>query len=92
MAFEHRPGSFSLFKNDQKGNEKAPNYKGNGMDMDGNMVSVSAWLKEGSSGKFLSCKMEPMRPKQDDAPKPAARPQKPTPDDPFADMDDSPPF
>jgi len=30
--------------------------------------------------------------RQDDAPKPAARPQKPTPDDPFADMDNSIPF
>ena len=30
--------------------------------------------------------------RQEEAPKPAARPQKPTPDDPFADMDNSIPF
>jgi hypothetical protein len=92
MAYEHRPGSFSLFKNDKKGNEKAPDYTGTGMDMDGQMIRVAAWLKEGQRGKFMSCKIEPARDQQEAPPpvaksKPAARQ-----DDPFGDMPDDLPF
>ena len=32
MAYEHKPGSFSLFKNDKGDNEKRPDYTGEGMD------------------------------------------------------------
>jgi hypothetical protein len=92
MAYEHRPGSFSLFKNDKKGNEKAPDYSGTGMDMDGQMIRVAAWLKDGQRGKFMSCKIEPAR-EQQDAPPPVAKP-KPAArqDDPFGTMDDDLPF
>lgn len=55
MAYEHKPGTFSLFKNDKKGNEKAPDYRGDGKDFDGNAVEVAAWLKDGAKGKFMSC-------------------------------------
>lgn len=54
MAFEHKPGSFSLFKNEKK-SDKAPDYRGDGMDLDGNVIEVAAWLKEGKNGKFMSC-------------------------------------
>jgi len=92
MAYEHRPGSFSLFKNDKKGNEKAPDYTGTGMDMDGQMIRVAAWLRDGQRGKFLSCKLEPAR-EQQDTPQPVAKP-KPAArqDDPFGDMPDDLPF
>jgi hypothetical protein len=89
MAYEHRPGSFSLFKNDKKGNDKAPDYSGIGMDMDGQMIRVAAWLKEGASGKFMSCKIEPQQ-KKEDAPKPATKPAAQTTG--FDDMDDDIPF
>jgi len=59
MAFEHKPGSFSLFKNDQKGNEKAPNYRGEGKDHEGNAIEVSAWIRDGAKGKFMSCQFKP---------------------------------
>jgi len=55
MAYEHKPGSFALFKNDKEGNEKRPDYTGDGMSLDGKPIKVSAWLKEGKSGKFMSC-------------------------------------
>ena len=58
MAYEPKPGSFSLFKNDKEGNEMRPDYTGNGLDLEGNPVRVSAWIKEGAKGKFMSCKME----------------------------------
>ena len=53
--YEARPGTFSLFKNQEKKTDKHPDYKGDGKDLDGNEIWVSAWLKEGKSGKFMSC-------------------------------------
>ncbi len=31
MAYEQKPGDFTLFKNDKEGNEKRPDYTGNGL-------------------------------------------------------------
>jgi len=89
MAFEHRPGSFSLFKNTNKTSDKAPDYSGIGMDIDGQMIRVAAWLKDGASGKFMSCKIEPQQ-KKEEAPKPVAKPAAQTTG--FDDMDDDIPF
>jgi hypothetical protein len=58
MAYEHKPGTFSLFKNDKGDNEKRPDYTGEGVDIDGKPIKVSAWLKEGQRGKFMSCKIQ----------------------------------
>ena len=58
MAYEAQPGSFSLFKNDKGDNEKRPDYTGTGKDLDGQDIRVSAWLKEGAKGKFMSCRFE----------------------------------
>ncbi len=58
MAYEHKPGSFSLFKNDRKEKDSHPDYKGDGMDLEGNPVWVSAWLKDGAKGKFMSCQIK----------------------------------
>lgn len=61
MAYEHKPGTFSLFKNDKKGNDKAPDYRGEGKDTEGNPIEVAAWLQDGSKGKFMSCTFKPKR-------------------------------
>lgn len=58
MAYEPKPGQFSLFKNDKEGNEARPDYRGDGMDLAGNAIKVSAWLKKGQKGTFMSCKFE----------------------------------
>ncbi len=71
MSYEHKPGTFSLFKNDKEGNDKRPDYKGDGADLDGNPIKVSAWLRDGKKGKYLSCKIEA---KEDRAPNPASKP------------------
>ena len=60
MAYEQKPGDFTLFKNDKEGNEKRPDYTGNGLALDGSKIKVSAWLKQGKSGKFMSCRFQPM--------------------------------
>jgi hypothetical protein len=59
MAFEHKPGTFSLFKNAKDGNEKRPDYRGEGKDMQGNDIEVAAWLKDGPKGKYMSCTFKP---------------------------------
>ncbi len=66
--YTHKPGTFSLFKNDKGDNDKRPDYRGEGKDMAGNDIEVAAWIKEGGKGKFMSCtfkakgeKQEPQR-------------------------------
>jgi hypothetical protein len=58
MAWEHREGSGSLFKNDQKGNEKAPGYRGEIL-LGGVLYELAGWLKEGKNGKFFSISGKP---------------------------------
>lgn len=59
MAYTPKAGQFALFKNDKGGNESRPDYVGDGADLQGNPIKVSAWLKEGKAGKFMSCSMQP---------------------------------
>ncbi len=67
MAYEMRPGQGNLFKNDQKGNEKAPGYRGEILTPDGELLEIAAWVKEGKKGKFFSLSVKPKQ----------ARPQEP---------------
>ncbi len=53
MAYELKDGQGSLFKNDKKGVEKRPDYRGD-IKIDGTVYQLSAWLKEGKNGKFMS--------------------------------------
>jgi len=79
MAWEHREGSGSLFKNDQKGNEKAPGYRGEIL-LGGVLYELAGWVKEGNTGKFFSLAGKPKEAKQ-------AKPQ-----GSIADMDSDIPF
>jgi len=55
MAYEMRPGSGSLFKNDQKTTDRHPNLKGKVMLPNGEVRWVSAWTKTTSAGdKWIS--------------------------------------
>lgn len=58
MAYEQKPGQFTLFKNDRKEKDTHPDYKGQGLAPNGTAVWVSAWIKEGAKGKFMSCSMQ----------------------------------
>ena len=58
MAYEQKPGDFTLFKNDKEGNEKRPDYTGSGLGLDGKKIKVSAWIKQGKNGKFMSCTIQ----------------------------------
>ena len=55
MAYEHKPGTFSLFKNDKGENASRPDYRGEGKDLAGKPIEVAAWLKDSAKGKFMSC-------------------------------------
>ena len=62
-----------LFKNDKDGNEKRPDYKGSA-EIEGVQYWVSAWIRDGAKGKFMSMKYEAkekQQAKQSQAPKPA---------------------
>ena len=74
MAFEHKPGSFSLFKNDRKEKDNQPDYTGNGKDLDGKDVRVAAWLKDGANGKFMSCKFSEPQQRKAPSQEPPAEP------------------
>lgn len=45
---------FNLFRNDKKGNDKAPDYRGNDKDK---TIEVACWLKplKSGTGQYLSC-------------------------------------
>lgn len=53
-----------LFKNDKKGNERAPDYTGK-LNVTGKDWSLAAWIKESKSGtKFLSISLSEPKPRQ----------------------------
>ena len=56
MAYEHKDGSGTLFRNDQKSGNQ-PDYRG-GCCINGRQLEMAAWIKEGKSGKFLSFKFQ----------------------------------
>ena len=66
MSFEQKDNSAAIFRNDKGDNPKRPDYTGNGM-VNGEAVRISAWIREGRNGKFLSLSFD--KPKQKDAPK-----------------------
>ncbi len=57
---------FNLFRNDKKGNDKAPDYRGNTQDK---AYDVACWLKDDKNGnKYLSCVLKDAQQKQPSAP------------------------
>lgn len=58
MAFEQRNNSGALFKNDRKEKETHPDYQGD-CTVGGTKYRMSAWLKDGKKGKFMSFSFTP---------------------------------
>lgn len=73
QQFQPRDNSGNLFKNDKGDNPNRPDYRGDAM-VNGEMVQISAWIKEGAKGKFMSLSFSPKEERQAPAP---ARVQQP---------------
>ena len=56
-----------LFKNDRKEKDSHPDYKGS-INVGGEEFWLSAWIKEGNKGKFMSISVSP---KEESKPLPA---------------------
>ncbi len=59
MAYERKPGTYSLFKNKDKSKETDRDYQGDGMELDGREVWLSAWINKTKAGETymkITCK------------------------------------
>jgi hypothetical protein len=65
MAFEQRELSGSLFKNDRREKDTHPNMTGTAL-INGVEYWVSAWTREGKSGKWISLAFKPKVEKRPD--------------------------
>jgi hypothetical protein len=54
------PNSGALFKNQKKTTESHPDYTGTA-EIDGEDYFLSAWIKEGRNGKFMSLSFKPKK-------------------------------
>ena len=58
MAYEQRELQGSIFKNEKKEKDTHPNMTGSAL-IDGIEYWVSAWTKEGKTGKWMSLAFKP---------------------------------
>lgn len=58
MAYESKDQSGALFKNDKKTTANQPDYRGDCV-VNGTPMWISAWIKEGQRGKFMSLSFQP---------------------------------
>ena len=87
MADYDKTNSGALFKNDKEGgNPNWPDYKGT-INVDGTDYWLSAWVKVGKKGKFMSLSVKPK-----DAPQSKPAPKAPPKGGSGFDDDQGPPF
>lgn len=57
-----------LFKNDRKEQDNHPDYKGS-INVGGQEFWLSAWIREGERGKFMSLSVKPKEQRQQEPPR-----------------------
>jgi hypothetical protein len=65
---EQRDNSGVLFSNDKREKESHPHYKGN-ITVEGKPYWLSAWIKEGKTGKFMGLAVSPKEEANTSSPK-----------------------
>jgi hypothetical protein len=65
VAYESKPNSGLIFKNDKQGNATWADYQGK-VNVDGRDYFISLWIKEGQKGKFFSAGFKPVGAKKID--------------------------
>jgi hypothetical protein len=64
VAFEQKPNTGALFRNDQKEAETHADYRGD-CTIDGKQYYINSWLKEGKGGKkYMSLSFKPKQARQ----------------------------
>lgn len=58
MSYTQKDGQGSLFKNERKEKDSHPDYKGS-ITVGGAKLWLSAWLKDGKKGKWMSLAAQP---------------------------------
>tara|TARA_R110002167_G_scaffold365702_2_gene591086 strand:+ start:451 stop:723 length:273 start_codon:yes stop_codon:yes gene_type:complete len=51
MAYENKPNTGAMFKNEKKESDKHPDYTGTYYDKDGVKQNMAMWLNESKTGK-----------------------------------------
>jgi len=66
MAFDHRDNSGTMFKNHSKNKENQPDYRGE-CKINGTVLAISGWIKQGKKGEFLSLAFSEPRQREQDS-------------------------
>ena len=65
MAYEHKEGKATLFKNDKGDNPNRPDYSGDGM-YKGELVKIAMWVNINDKGeRRMSLNIEPKQQRQE---------------------------
>ena len=70
--FVQKPGTWNLFRNARRQNDKQPEYRGTITLEDGTKLELSAWVKESKNGEkfFSGTAREPYRKPEETPPPP----------------------
>lgn len=72
MAYEHKPGTGSMFQNTNKKSESAPDYKGE-LNLDGKIIRLAGWITTSKNGsQYLKLKKDDYTPSNAATAAPAA--------------------